>query len=187
MQNYFELFSLPQVFEIDLGELEKKYLEFQRQFHPDQSSSGDVSRSIEINEAYKVLTDDFLRACYLLLLMDIDIRNDERAVKVDQLTLLQVLELQEKISEISDKNEIEELRKKINLELKEMILDSMKQYKANEIATSAQTLIKAKYLKKIFGRFKNTQAATVIYGNSTNQRTGPSPRKSRAKRSCNRH
>lgn len=144
MRNFFTIFSLPQIFEIDLAELEKKYFEFQQQFHPDKSSSDDISKSIEINEAYKILSDDFLRACHILQLKGIDILHDEKAVKVDVATLEEQLELQEKIVEIS-KNEIDELRKKIISEFKKLISNAMQ---TNDLALSAQLLIKAKYLKK---------------------------------------
>ncbi|MES2961356.1 MAG: Fe-S protein assembly co-chaperone HscB [Pseudomonadota bacterium] len=148
MKNFFELFSLKPNFEIDQNELEEKYLDFQKQFHPDSASSADIEKSITINEAYKTLSDDFLRACYLLALKNIDIRHDEKVIKPSPATLMEVLELQEKIAEISDKNEIENLRKEISKEFKSLILDSMKQLEANEIQASAQILVKAKYLKK---------------------------------------
>lgn len=144
MKNFFSLFSLPQIFEIDLVELEKKYLEFQRQFHPDKSSSDDISQSIEINEAYKILSDDFLRACYILQLQGIDILHDEKAVRVEMATLEEAIELQEKISEIS-KDEIDDLRKELNSKIKLLILEAMQNL---ETQASAQLLVKAKYLKK---------------------------------------
>lgn len=144
MKNFFELFFLPQKFEIDLVELEKKYLEFQKQLHPDQSSSGDISKSIEINQAYKILSDDFSRACYLLQLQGIDILHDEKALKVEIATLEEAIELQEKISKIT-KDEIDNLRKKINSEFKSLIIEAMQ---SSEIKASAQLLVRAKYLKK---------------------------------------
>ena len=61
---------------------------------------------------------------------------------------MEILELQEKITEISDKNEIENLRKAINQEFKSLISNSMKQLEVNEIKLSTQLLVKAKYLKK---------------------------------------
>ncbi len=148
MSNFFEIFSLPQKFSINLDELEKKYLEFQNQFHPDKSGFNDISKSIEINEAYKVLADDFLRACYILELKGIDILKNEKASNVDHKTLEQVLELQEKISEISNKNEIKGLEEKLNSEIKFLIALSAKCLKNIEIDLAAQFLIKAKYLKK---------------------------------------
>jgi len=145
MKNYFEIFSLPQSFFIDETLLEKKYLEFQNQFHPDKSSSADISKSIEVNEGYKILSDDFLRACYILQLKGIDILHDEKAVKVDFATLEEQLELQEKISEMTDKNEMESLRKDLNSKVKALISQSME---AQADEHSAQLLVKAKYLKK---------------------------------------
>ncbi len=148
MKNYFEIFALPIDFSIDEIALEKKYLQFQNQFHPDKSGAGDISKSMEINEAYKILADDFLRACHLLQLKNIDILNDEKAVKVDFATLEEQLELQEKISEIVDKNEIENLQKDLKSQVKKLILQAAKIYEAFDFEDSAQVLIKVKYLKK---------------------------------------
>jgi molecular chaperone HscB len=155
MKNFFELFSLPMKFDIDLDALEKKYFAFQQRFHPDKSSADDLSQSITINEAYKILSDDFSRACYLLKLNGVDILNDEKAVKVDFSTLERVLELQEKISEMVDKNEIESLRKELNAEFRELILLAMKALEGSEIGSSAQMMVKAKYLKKSLEDLKN--------------------------------
>ena len=148
MTNFFEIFSLPQKFFIDSSELEKKYLEFQKQFHPDKSSVNEIEKSILINEAYKILSDDFLRACYLLSLKGVDIRNDEKALKVDFVTLESILELQEKIAENSDKNEIKDLHEKLNTDIKLLIATAIKSLEDNHINLSAQSLVKAKYLKK---------------------------------------
>ena len=148
MSNFFEIFSLPQKFSINLDELEKKYLEFQNQFHPDKSSTQDIDQSIEINKAYKILADDFERACYLLFLKDVDIKNDEKAVKLDVTMLEETLELQEKIAEITDKNEIESLRKKINAAIRLLIIDAMEALEDAKIESAAHSLVKAKYLKK---------------------------------------
>jgi len=154
MKNFFEIFSLPRKFEIDLSELERKYFEFQNQFHPDKSSADDVSKSIEINEGYKILSDDFLRACYLLELNGVDILKNEKAAKVDFATLEEVLELQEKIAEISNKDEIEELRKKISSEIKFLIMSFVKCFEGNDLEVATQFLIKAKYLKKSLSDLK---------------------------------
>jgi molecular chaperone HscB len=148
MKNYFEIFTLPANFALDEIALEKKYLEFQKTFHPDNSSSGDALKAIEINEAYKILADDFLRICYLLQLKGIDILNNEKAVKVDFATLEEQLELQEKISEIENKEEIEMLQKQLKLETKELIAIAVKLFEASDLALCAQKLIKCKYLKK---------------------------------------
>lgn len=147
-KNFFDLFELETKFEIDLAKLEQQYLQFQNQFHPDKASTSEIEKSIQINEAYEALSDDFLRACHLLSLKDINILTDEKASKVDHETLVKVLELQEKISEISNKDELEELRKKINAEVKFLVAAFVKAYESNEIELAAQFIIKTKYLKK---------------------------------------
>ena len=101
-----------------------------------------------VNEAYKILADDFLRACYLLSLKGVDIRNDEKAVKVDMATLTRVLELQEKISEITDLDEIKNLQERLAAEIKFLIAAAAKCFETDEINLVAQCLVKAKYLKK---------------------------------------
>ncbi len=148
MKNYFETFNFPIDFDLDLEILEKKYLEFQNQFHPDKSGLDDISKSIEINEAYKILSDNFLRICHILQLQNIDILSDEKAAKVDFSTLASILELQEKISEIADKNEVKNLEEKLNNEIKFLIASAVKCYKTNDLALATQFLIKVKYLKK---------------------------------------
>lgn len=148
MINYFEIFLFPTSFKLDEIALEKKYLEFQKTFHPDNSSSGDALKAIEINEAYKILSDDFLRICHLLQLSGIDILNDEKAVKIDFLTLEEQLELQEKISEIENKEEIAQLQKQLKLAAKELIASAVKLFESNDLVACAQKLIKCKYLKK---------------------------------------
>ena len=148
MKNYFELFLLPIDFEINLDELEKKYFEFQNQFHPDKSSIDEIEKSILINKAYEILADDFLRACYILQLKGIDIRNDEKAIKIDIATLETVLELQEEIIKITNKDKIKILQEKLNGEIKLLINSAVNCFKGSDINLAAQFLVKAKYLKK---------------------------------------
>jgi molecular chaperone HscB len=154
-KNFFDFFALPTQFDIDLNELEKKYLQFQKQFHPDKSNSSDIEQAIIINQAYKTLCDDFFRACYLLELKNVDISSDKNNVKPDIATLAAILELQEKIFVITDKNELENLQKEINQEFKSLIINAIYQLESLQIEASAQLLIKAKYLKKSLQDIKN--------------------------------
>lgn len=159
MQNYFQIFSISEKFDIDLIDLEKKYFHLQHQFHPDKSGSDNEETSAQINEAYKILSDDFLRACYLLKLKNIDILHDDKCAKPDMATLQRILELQEGIEEMKDESEINDLKQKLVSEIKSLILESMKCLEALEINLSTQLLIKAKYLKKSVSDLKNKNGA----------------------------
>lgn len=147
MKNLFEIFALPQKFELDLDAFEKKYLELQQQFHPDNSSIGDAKQSILINEAYKILSTPISRASYILQLNGIDLENDSNAPKVDQATLLEVLELRETAAEMNAhaaENLKKELSTKINLLLNEVAL----KLENKAFSVAAQILIRAKYFDK---------------------------------------
>ena len=157
MKNYFELFNLAPKFTIDLNEIEKKYHQFQNEFHPDKADFNSIEQSILINEAYKILSDDFLRASHLLQLKNIDIENDENHIKPDISTLQEILDLQEKIFEINNLNEILVLKNNLNSQIKYLIDDFQNAFEANKFNEATQFLIKAKYLKKSLIDLKNRQ------------------------------
>ena len=146
--NYFKIFEIEEKFAIDLDNLEKKYLDFQSEFHPDKAGVDEIDKSMQVNESYKNLSDDFLRAAHLLKLKNVDILTDEKAVSVDKETLTKVWELQEVISEITDENEKKEIKTKLNSEIKLLISAGVKCIENNDIELAAQLLVKAKYLKK---------------------------------------
>lgn len=73
MYNYFQLFGLPEQFNIDNTLLEQKYRTLAAQFHPDRHASSSifdqkqsVMMSSTINEAYRILKSPLDRAAYLL-------------------------------------------------------------------------------------------------------------------------
>ena len=72
-ENYFQLFEIEKSLFIDLNVLEEKYLELQKEFHPDKyvnASEQEKRLSIQItsyiNEAYNTLKNDYLKSIYLL-------------------------------------------------------------------------------------------------------------------------
>lgn len=172
MKNYFGFFGLNEKFEIDECELEAKYFQLQSEFHPDSSNLGDIEKSMLANEAYKNLSDDFLRACHLLKIRGIDILHDEKAVKIKHETLEEIIELQEKISflasDLKAKNatvsepqesglqnshqvpaDLQQIKNKIETDYKSLIIDSMQSFAVNDLDSCAQNLVKARYLGKI--------------------------------------
>ncbi len=77
--NYFELFAIPQTYEVDLEALAARYRELQNETHPDRQgvvSEQEKLRAVQltslINEAYGTLKSPLRRAGYLLTLHDLD-------------------------------------------------------------------------------------------------------------------
>ena len=148
MKNFFEIFDFEINFEIDKEELEKRYLNLQKHFHPDILSSSDIEQSLTINEAYKTLKDDFNRACYLLSLKSIDINDEKNFIQVDKSTLQEILLLQEEIFSITNKIKIKKMTLKIQQQINDLLINFVNAFKENKINDATQILIKAKYLKK---------------------------------------
>lgn len=144
MKNHFATFSLPIIFAIDLEALEQNYFEFQKNFHPDKS--GEIERSIEINEAYSILKNPLKRAAHILQLNGLDIENDEVAPKVDQATLFEVFEMRE-----SGNFNNKDLSSKIKSLLEEVALS----LDSKDFNKAAQILIRAKYFEKILKDLKH--------------------------------
>jgi len=103
--NHFELFGLPQDFELDIDQLEERYRELQRTFHPDKFANASalerrlaVQRAARINQAFHTLEQPLERARYLLELHGVD--TDGERTKVDQAFLLEQMNLREALAEI---------------------------------------------------------------------------------------
>jgi len=78
MVNYFELFQIPVSYSVGRSELQNRYFELQQQFHPDRIGRDvqDVGiSSADINNAYRVLKDDFMRAEHILALHDLRLQD----------------------------------------------------------------------------------------------------------------
>jgi molecular chaperone HscB len=96
MQNFFRLFDIPESFDIDLEELDTRYFELQRLYHPDLSSDPNIG--LLINEGYRKLQDSFERANHILELHGIFVTNDQLAPKLSPEKLENILEIIEKES-----------------------------------------------------------------------------------------
>ncbi len=103
-KNYFEIFHFTQSYDVDQKDLLKRYLDLQREFHPDKYiASSDAEKRInmqwvaEINLAFETLSDDLLRSIYLLKLSGHDL---EENPKLDNRVLLKQIELREHLEEI---------------------------------------------------------------------------------------
>ncbi|MBE2893717.1 Fe-S protein assembly co-chaperone HscB [Spirabiliibacterium falconis] len=112
MQNPFELFDLPLVFNLDLTVLNARYLQLQKAHHPDNFANASSERQLQavqqtadINAAYHTLKNPLRRAQALLQWAGGEEWNGEQTVH-DSAFLLQQLNLREQLSDVEQsKNE----------------------------------------------------------------------------------
>ena len=104
--NYFELFGLPESYDVDSTELSKRYRKLQNAVHPDKfASASDLERRLSvqqsalINEAYHTLKSPLHRAQYILKLKGVDLLND-KTTSMDPEFLMQQMRLREELEQV---------------------------------------------------------------------------------------
>jgi molecular chaperone HscB len=159
---HFELFGLPQTFEIDRELLDSRFRELQRAVHPDRfASASDQERRISmqqttrINEGYETLKDPLRRGRYLLELGGYEFSDEHHTIS-DPDFLVEQMELREALGEVRGSS--------VPLEKLGMIMDriatdfdvlatELKDYlaatTANNQGVAADTLMKMQFFRRL--------------------------------------
>jgi molecular chaperone HscB len=106
--DYFALFEMPKKLWIEMGELEKKFLQLSWKLHPDKFVNASeteralsLQRSSELNDAYRVLRDPLARVEYLLGVEGMR-KEGEQKQQVPPELLEEVFELNESLDELRE-------------------------------------------------------------------------------------
>ena len=154
-QNYFEIFGVPEFYDLDLAELSSRFRKLQSAIHPDKYASASdmermlsVQKSALINEAYLALKSPLERARYMLKLRGVDLSNDTSITMAPDF-LMQQMELREELEQVKRSQDplsrLEEVTGKIN-----KILDQQKQTVSKLFADKNSDLDKiADYVRRM--------------------------------------
>ena len=152
-QNYFQLFKIEQSVIVDHGNLEIKYFELQKEFHPDKyvnASDHEKRLSLQItsyiNEAYETLNNDYLKSIYLLKVEGFEVGDQNNTIS-DPEFLMHQMELREQYEKITFNKNLEELKNftlKIEKLKNECLLSFNKKY---EEKMYDDALVKIKEMK----------------------------------------
>ncbi|CAL4325869.1 Co-chaperone protein HscB [Buchnera aphidicola (Neophyllaphis podocarpi)] len=160
--NYFNLFSLPQIFNINEELLIKNFYELQKKFHPDKlinSSTNLLSKMnnkiIIINKGYKILKDPINRAEHLLYLNNFIVDKKsylyvEKSFLIKNISLFEKLEtiIKEKENNLALSNFINKIVLKKDKYLNKLIyLFDLKKFKSIK-----SILIKIKFLQNLISK-----------------------------------
>jgi molecular chaperone HscB len=109
--DYYALFGMPRKLSIDLGSLEREFLQLSWKLHPDnfvnateQERELSLQRSSEVNDAYRVLRDPVARVEYLLELEGARKEGEHKQQAPPEL-LEEVFELNESLDELREAKE----------------------------------------------------------------------------------
>ena len=117
--NDFELFDLPQLFNLSRPELDARWKALQKQVHPDQFvSQGAVEKrlamqwSVRINEAYQRLKTPLSRAAYICELNNCPVRAEDNTSMPADFLMLQ-MQWREALEEADNLEELTSLQSEI--------------------------------------------------------------------------
>ena len=124
-QNYFELFNLPEKFQIDLEMLQENYRAIQKEIHPDRFATSSENekvqsmiKSTQANDAFQTLKSPIKRAKYILSL-----HKSVEKITLPPDFLMQQMEWEEHFETIEKNNsELTEFKSTINKKYEEYFL-----------------------------------------------------------------
>ncbi|MDX1950277.1 MAG: Fe-S protein assembly co-chaperone HscB [Rickettsiales bacterium] len=156
MLNFFEIFSLNKSYNLDKKLLYKKYLELQASSHPDKFINASeeekiksVKVSADINEGFKVLNDDLLRAEHLMELQGFRVNKEgNNSFKPSQKLLMEQLELREVLS-FADENEKEKIFEEIENKIAETTKSFVEFFEKGDYENASEQVTRLRYLIKL--------------------------------------
>ena len=124
-QNYFELFNLPEKFQIDSVKLQENYRSIQKEIHPDRFATStenektqSMIKSTQVNDAYQTLKSTTKRAKYILSL-----HKSVEKITLPPDFLMQQMEWEEHLEDIEKKiKELDQFKLTINKKYEEYSL-----------------------------------------------------------------
>ena len=126
MENYFELYEMPVSFQPDAAQVKQKFYALSKQFHPDRFAQAEEATRAEAlrkaalnNEAYKIFSDADKTMAYILRLNNV--LEDEEKYALPPDFLMEMMELNEAVSDYEDDAENTLFKNQAEQELKQQM------------------------------------------------------------------
>ena len=156
--NYFELFEFDVAPVINKSLLTKKYLQLQKQYHPDNYSLSDEneqSQSLEmsslINKAFAVFKDDLKTMGYFLEIKGLI--SEEEKYQLPSAFLMEMMEVNEQIDDGDfDASALEHIQIELDQEIQFVLQKNASELLEAELLLIKEFYYKKKYLKRILDR-----------------------------------
>ena len=167
--NYFELFGLPESFDIDPARLASAYQTLQTEFHPDRYASADaatrrasVEQAALINAAYQTLKDPLRRGFYLLELAGHPVTAEHHTIK-DGAFLMKQMEYRERLDEVEESDDplaaVDRLRDDLAVEESALTEAFKSAWAQRDFESALDHLTKWQFFGRIKSQLEETEAA----------------------------
>ncbi|VFP81294.1 Co-chaperone protein HscB [Buchnera aphidicola (Cinara kochiana kochiana)] len=163
--NYFNLFQIPQKFNIDKNKLINNFYELQKKYHPDNCDKNHLNEnkkiliSIQINKGFNILKNKFTRANHLLEINKKKYKIKEKYIFNKKKTLIEKFQLYEEIQKIKNQSnsftKINIFIKNIKIKLNLYFLEFNKKIKEKKINSADQVYGHICFIYKILKKAQN--------------------------------
>lgn len=158
-QSYFELFGLPEQFEIDTAKLGAAFRELQAKYHPDRFINEDDKKRLVaiqttglINEANETLKSSRLRARYLLTLNGVNF-DDEVDTTHDGAFLMHQMEIREALEDVVNAQDplarIDDVAQEISGEADALKDDFVEKFEEGKLECAKESVLKMKFFERL--------------------------------------
>ncbi|KAM3938033.1 iron-sulfur cluster co-chaperone protein HscB [Leptodactylus fuscus] len=159
-KDFFQLLGCECSFNVDVQDLQRKYRNLQRLLHPDYFSQKsqherDISekQSALVNKAYNTLLSPLSRGIYLLSLHGVTISEGTEG-GVDDPFLFEILEINEKLNDMSTEAELEEIGTFVQDKCQSLTENVAKAFEKGDLDGAKMLLVKMKYYSNILDQVK---------------------------------
>lgn len=157
--NHFQLLGIKQQYNIDQAELKKQYFLMLAKCHPDKVLNDSenykaLELSININQAYKILQDDYLRAEYLLQLNGYKL--DDETLK-NVLSTIELEKLWTDFETVEEEKNLEKLTSFEHQKLKEkdnLLQQITRKFSERKPKEALDLTVHLKYLTNLLGNIR---------------------------------
>ncbi|XP_026482076.1 iron-sulfur cluster co-chaperone protein HscB, mitochondrial-like [Ctenocephalides felis] len=163
--NYFNILDLEKKYTIDKESLSQKFKSLQKLLHPDKftnRSEKEQELSLEwssrVNKAYSTMNHPIDRAEYLL--QDVGVSLSEESESKDTEFLMEMMERNEEIAEISTAKQAAESLKKIQATVQELGLELGKYIESKDYENAIKIFARMKYFYSVENNLR-TKAASL--------------------------
>ena len=133
--NYFELYNLPILYQVDEAQVKKKFYELSKNFHPDFHVNESEEKQQEIlelstlnNKAYQVLSNPLKRIEYILQLNNVMTEGDKYQLPQD--FLMDMMDVNEALMEQefdADPMVVDKIKNQVT-DIEKSLFEELKQY-----------------------------------------------------------
>eukprot|EP00512_Aurantiochytrium_limacinum_P003500 CAMPEP_0171497140 /NCGR_PEP_ID=MMETSP0958-20121227/7100_1 /TAXON_ID=87120 /ORGANISM="Aurantiochytrium limacinum, Strain ATCCMYA-1381" /LENGTH=262 /DNA_ID=CAMNT_0012031337 /DNA_START=234 /DNA_END=1022 /DNA_ORIENTATION=- len=154
--SHFEVFKLPESFDIDVDNLERQFWSLQKKLHPDRfgyrhekEQEHSAEYSSRVNNAYKVLKSPLNRAVYMLERRGIDALSEGGTSNVDPELLMKVMEMREELHSTNSPEVLSRLEEGARADVSEFSHQISDAFARDDMNAATQAAIELRYAEKL--------------------------------------